>query len=88
MLNPERKIDLAKYMVQKAENDIDTAKILLNMNKYEASINRSYYAIFSCMRAVLALDVIEFKKHSGIISYFFTRRNRFILFYTKFLLSL
>ena len=56
MLDLESKIDLAKYMVQKAENDIDTAKILLNMNKYEASINRSYYAIFSFMKAVLALD--------------------------------
>lgn len=70
MLDFKRKIDLAQYMIEKAESDIDTSNILLSIKKYEASINRSYYAVFSCMRAVLALDVVEFKKHSGIISYF------------------
>lgn len=34
------------------------------------AINRSYYAIFHTMRAVLALDGFDSKKHSGIIAYF------------------
>lgn len=32
--------------------------------------NRSYYAAFSAMRAVLALDGKDFKKHSGVIAEF------------------
>ena len=30
--------------------------------------NRSYYAVFHAMRAVLAFDKIDLKRHSGIIS--------------------
>lgn len=70
MLNPERKVDLSRYMIKKSESDVETSKILLSFNKFEASINRSYYAIFESMRAVIALDLVEFKKHSGVISYF------------------
>lgn len=34
------------------------------------SINRSYYAIFTTTRALLAENEIDFKKHSAVISYF------------------
>ena len=36
----------------------------------DTSANRSYYAIFHAARAVLALDGLYFKKHSGVISNF------------------
>lgn len=32
--------------------------------------NRAYYAIFHSMRAILALDGADFKKHSAVISFF------------------
>ena len=32
--------------------------------------HRSYYAIFHAMRAVLALDGIDMKRHSGVMSEF------------------
>ena len=35
-----------------------------------ASANRSYYAMFHAMRAVLALDGVDRKKHSGVVAYF------------------
>jgi len=38
--------------------------------KYNAAVNRAYYAIFHVIRAVLALDGVDFKKHSGVLSYF------------------
>ena len=41
----------------------------------ESSVNRSYYCIFHSMRAVLALDKYDTKKHSGIMSEF---RRRYI----------
>ena len=32
--------------------------------------NRAYYCVFHSMRAVIALDGVDFKKHSGVIAYF------------------
>ena len=40
-----------------------------------SALNRTYYAVFHAMRAVLALDGIDMKHHSGIISEF---RKRYI----------
>lgn len=37
---------------------------------YATSANRSYYAIFHAIRAVLALDGLDFKKHSAVIAKF------------------
>jgi uncharacterized protein (UPF0332 family) len=49
---------------------LTTAKAMLELGDYKASANRLYYAIFSAMRAVLALDGFDSKKHSGIIARF------------------
>ena len=49
---------------------MNTAGILLDAGDYKAVANRLYYAVFSAMRAVLALDGFDSKKHSGIISRF------------------
>lgn len=66
----DKTIDLAEYRINDAEERLDTAKSLLSLGKYKDALNRSYYAIFNAMRAVLALDNVDFKKHSGVISYF------------------
>jgi uncharacterized protein (UPF0332 family) len=36
----------------------------------ENAANRSYYCIFNAIRAILALDQFDSKKHSGVISAF------------------
>ena len=46
------------------------ASSLLTDGLYAHSANRSYYAIFHAIRAILALDGVDFKKHSAVISYF------------------
>jgi uncharacterized protein (UPF0332 family) len=66
----ERLIDLSKYRLEKAKEDLETSKIMLDSRKFSQSINRSYYAMFHALRALLALDKYDSKKHSGIISYF------------------
>ncbi|MBQ4348088.1 MAG: HEPN domain-containing protein [Clostridia bacterium] len=43
---------------------------ILALGDYKTVANRSYYAIFSAMRAVLALDGFDSKKHSGVIAEF------------------
>ena len=44
--------------------------MLLENGSFKGSINRSYYAIFTAVRALLAEKEVDFKKHSAIISYF------------------
>ena len=69
MLEKER-CDLAEYRLQRAQELIKDAETLLGTDSYKSANNRAYYAVFSCMRAVLALDGEDFKKHSGVIRYF------------------
>lgn len=63
-------VDLSKYRIETANESLEAALILMENNKYKDSISRSYYSIFASMRAVIALDNKDFKKHSGVISYF------------------
>lgn len=62
--------DLSLYRLSKAKQYLEDAKKTLEMEMYDTAANRSYYAIFHTARAVLALDGLDFKKHSGVISNF------------------
>ena len=62
--------DYSIRRLEKSADDLETALINYNAKKYNASANRAYYAVYHAIRAVLALDDIERKKHSGNISYF------------------
>ena len=66
----ELRTDLYKYRLEKSKKDLEGARILFNNKLYAQSINRSYYAIFHCVRALLVFDKFDSKKHSGIIAYF------------------
>ena len=63
-------LDLSKYRLQKAKEDLDSATVLFENQKYSQSLNRSYYSMFHSTRALLALDKFDSKKHSGVISFF------------------
>ncbi len=69
----EECLQLSKLRLDIAKERINFAKEILKIGDYKTVANRSYYAVFSAMRAVLALDNIDSKKHSGIIAEF--RRN-------------
>ena len=62
--------DVARYKFEQAEDDLETAKILLAAGKYKAANNRAYYACFHAVDAVLAKEPIAFKKHKDTLSYF------------------
>lgn len=47
-----------------------SAQILLDNGNYKDSVSRSYYAMFTGIRAILAKDGIDYSKHSGVIAYF------------------
>ncbi|MBQ8075907.1 MAG: HEPN domain-containing protein [Oscillospiraceae bacterium] len=69
MLDQE-KIDLSRYRLQRAEEMVASAKREYKAGDYLTANNRAYYAVFHSMRAVLALDGVDFKKHSAVIAYF------------------
>ena len=62
--------ELVKYRLKNASEKLESAKILPDAGKLKDSIGRSYYAIFTAVRAVLAKDTVDFSKHSGVIAYF------------------
>ena len=59
---------LSQARLEHAVECLSAAKNLLETKNYKSAANRSYYAVFHAMRAVLAFDEIDMKRHSGIIS--------------------
>ena len=62
--------DLAKYRLEQAKENIEEAEALYNIKHFKGASNRAYYSVFHSMKAVIALDKKDFKKHSGVIAYF------------------
>lgn len=67
-MHSETQINLAKHRLETAEEKLEASKLLLAGGLFKDSIGRSYYAIFSATRAVLALDSKDFSKHAGVIA--------------------
>ena len=68
---PEQsRTDLAVYRLEKAKDCLRAAEYLIELKEYLSVLNRAYYAIFHAVRAILAIDGVDRKKHSGVISYF------------------
>ena len=65
----EMNVRLAKYRLEQARECLFAAKENMKIS-LKASANRSYYSIFNVMRAALALDAFDSRKHSGVISEF------------------
>lgn len=57
---------LVKVRIEGSQEDLETAKELLELKRYRAAANRAYYAIFSITNAVLLTKRIERSKHSGV----------------------
>ena len=61
---------LAKYRLEQAKENLEEAEVLFNNNKFKGANNRAYYSIFHAIKAILALEQTDFKKHSSVIAYF------------------
>ncbi len=62
--------DLCKFRYEQGQVALESSRTLFNQNDIRGSLNRSYYAIFYAARALLALDRLETKKHSGVVAIF------------------
>lgn len=57
----EKRLELMNYRMEMAKERLDSAHILLEHHNFKDSIGRSYYAMFTAVRAILALDGVDFK---------------------------
>lgn len=72
----EKKRELALYRLKQAKEALDEASYLSEGKKSPRSvINRTYYAMFYSVLALLVFEEFSTSKHSGVISYF---NKRFI----------
>lgn len=62
--------ELSKHRLQQAKEDLRASEILYKENLYKSANNRAYYSIFHSIKAVLALEPIDFKRHKDVIAYF------------------
>lgn len=61
---------LVRYRMEQAHERLKAAEVLLNQGLYTDSVTRSYYAMFTAARALLATKGMDSAKHSGVISLF------------------
>jgi len=64
------KIDLSKARLERSQEFLKASSDNVNMENYLTSANRSYYAVYLAIRALLILEHSEMAKHSGNISEF------------------
>lgn len=61
----KRQCDLCKYRLEQARESLKASEIMLNNDMLRDSINRSYYAVFYAIKAVLALEEKDFSRIKG-----------------------
>lgn len=70
MDNENKEIHLSVYRINNAVDTLDTAKLCMEHKRYKDAINRCYYAAFYAVKAILALEEIDFKRHKDAVAYF------------------
>lgn len=57
-------------LTQRAERALISAELLLSEGDFDASVSRSYYAMFYAAEALLLTKELKFSSHRGVISLF------------------
>ena len=66
----DKQKDLCLYRVSQAEDTKRSAQLCMENHLFKDAINRSYYAAFYAVKAVLALADTDFKRHKDVVAYF------------------
>jgi uncharacterized protein (UPF0332 family) len=69
-MTSENIMALIRYRLEQADESLQAASILMEKKLLRPSINRSYYAMYYAVLALLAIEKKETSKHSGVISLF------------------
>lgn len=65
----DKNVELSKYRYSLAEETLRNAVMCMENGFYRDCINRSY-AVFYAIKAVLALENVDFKRHKDVVAYF------------------
>ena len=75
---------LSNARLQQSRECLQSAERELAADSFKGAANRSYYCIFHAIRALLALEKTDFKKHTAIISDFRKKYIHTKIFPTEF----
>ena len=81
---PDNREELKVYRLEMAKERLHSSKILLEAGSYKDSIGRSYYAMFTAVRALLAVEGQDFSK----LAYFqkeYVKTGKFDKKYSKYI---
>ncbi len=59
------------YRLEKSDETLEVARILVEHQKWNSAINRIYYAVYYAVSALLFRDELSTKTHAGVKSQFF-----------------
>jgi uncharacterized protein (UPF0332 family) len=79
---------LVTYRLERADESLDAARVLLEKRLDRSAVNRAYYAMFYAVLALLATRKQETSKHSGAISLFdkeFVKQGAFSTDFSRWL---
>lgn len=62
--------DLARYCIEMAKRDLESANIRFGEKDYRGANNRAYYSIYHAITAVYALDKRAYKRHKDTLANF------------------
>jgi uncharacterized protein (UPF0332 family) len=66
----ERSDELISYRLERAHETLQDARILANSERWNACVNRLYYACFYAVSALLIQNGLSSSKHAGVRSLF------------------
>lgn len=69
-MSPKISKELSLHRIEQAKEDLLAAKLLYDSELYKSANNRAYYSIFHSIKAVFALEPIDFKRHKDVTAYF------------------
>lgn len=62
--------DLVLYRMERAQETLEDARILASKGRWNACVNRLYYACFYAISALLVREGLASSKHAGVRSLF------------------
>ena len=69
-LDVGNKWDLVVHRLMIAEEDLNSAQVLMDCTQYRGANNRAYYSIYHTIDAILSINGIAFKRHKDTLAYF------------------
>ncbi len=69
-MSPKVSKELAIHRLEQAKEELEVSKMLYKAKFYKSANNRAFYSIFHSIKAVLALEPVDFKRHKDVQAYF------------------